>query len=146
MIQKDLVVLFIQILTTWALLGIVWFIQLIFYPSFQNVKEGFVHYERRNLKRTTIFLAPIFIIDLVTNVLLLLIAKKPFYVTLISIALALNILALLLTFLFQMQQHQKLSVHFSKATLQKLVRVSLIRSLLWSAKAAVYFVILLTLY
>lgn len=137
--SNEVIILLIQVITTWLMLGIFWFIQLIHYPLFSRIKENFVQYERGNLKRTAAFIPPIMVIDIVTNVMALIFADKSLYIALISAALVLNILTWLTTFLFQMQIHQKLSVQYSKQVVSRLVGTNWIRTILWTGKSGVYF-------
>ena len=142
MIINEAVVLLIQVITTWLMLGVFWFVQLIHYPLFKNIKDCFVQYERKNVKRTAAFIPPIVVIDIVTNVMALILADEGLYVSFISAALVLNILTWLTTFLFQMQMHQKLSVQYSDKLLAKLVGTNWIRTILWTGKSGVYFALL----
>lgn len=136
------VVLLIQVFTTWIMLGIFWFLQLVHYPIFNKIKDGFVQYERNNLKRSALLVPPIMVIDLITNIMALVYETNDFYLSLISTALVLNIITSLTTFLFQMQVHQKLSIQFSKESLERLCGTNWIRTILWTCKSGIYFTLL----
>lgn len=142
MSSNETIILLIQIIATWTMLGIFWFLQLVHYPIMNKIKDGFVQYERGNLKRTAALIPPIMVIDIVTNVMALIYATKGLYITLISAALVLNILTWLTTFLFQMQAHQKLSIQYSKQALARLCGTNWVRTILWTGKSGIYFALL----
>ena len=67
----DLIYLTIaQLVVTWILIGIVWFTQVVHYPLYRKIKEGFVEYERSHIRRTALLLGPIMLFEAVTAFLL----------------------------------------------------------------------------
>ena len=129
-------ILLLQVLTTWTLLGILWFMQLVHYPLFKRIKENFVKYEKEHLKRTAAFLVPLLVIDFALNVMLVISLEKGPYTFLISFALAMNIITWLSAFFFQIEQHQTLSTHFSKSIVHKLVKTNWVSTIAWTIKSA----------
>lgn len=43
----------IQLVVTWMIVGIIWFLQVIHYPLYRKIKEGFVEYERAHIRGIT---------------------------------------------------------------------------------------------
>ena len=43
----------VQLVVTWMLVGIVWFSQVVHYPLYKKIKEGFVEYERSHIRPLT---------------------------------------------------------------------------------------------
>lgn len=132
-------ILLVQVLTTWTLLGILWFVQVVHYPLFRRIKENFVQYERANLRKTAALLLPLLFIDLITNVMLVISLEKGPYTFLISFALAMNIITWFSAFFFQIEQHHELSMHFSKNIIHKLVKTNWVSTIAWTVKAALIF-------
>lgn len=135
-------ILLLQALTTWILLGMLWFMQLVHYPLFRRIKENFVKYEREHIKRILSLLMPLSIIDLALNVMLVISLERGRYIFLISFALAMNIITWLSALFFQVEQHHALSEHFSKNMVHKLVKTNWISTIAWSIKAALIFALI----
>jgi hypothetical protein len=117
-----------------ALLGILWFVQLIHYPLYGKIKEDFVKYEKEHIRRTTLFLTPIIILDLLLNTFLVIKLSSSNVGLILGFSLAFNVMTWLSTFSFQVEQHKKLSLKFSRKVVSDLIRTCWIRTLFWTAK------------
>ncbi len=126
-----------QLVETWILIGIMWFSQVVHYPLYKKIKEGFVEYERSHIRRAALLLGPIMVVEAITAFLLVGIAPGGIFTTLAGTNLVLLILIWLSTFLFQITLHQKLSVRFSPKVLQNLITSNWVRTLLWTLKGVV---------
>ena len=126
----------VQFIITWALVGISWYSQIIHYPLYKKIKEGFVEYERSHIRRTAFFLGPLMLIEAVSAVILVGVSRGEL-ATFAFTNLILLIFIWLATFLFQVTQHQKLSVRFSKKILNNLIMSNWVRTLLWTGKGVV---------
>ncbi len=124
----------IQIVTSFSMLGIIWFIQLIHYPLLNKIKEGLSQYEKAHLKRAAFFIGPLLAIDLVVSIFLVSFETRSILIRLATCNLIFNIFYWIWTFLFQIQHHQKLSVGFSRLSIRKLVLHNWVRTLLWTIK------------
>lgn len=127
----------IQLVVTWVVVGIMWFLQVVHYPLYRNIKEGFVEYERAHIRRAALLIGPIMLIEVITAILLIGVSTEGTLTKLAGANLILLILIWLSTFLFQLNQHQKLSVRFSLKIVQRLIRCNWIRTLLWTLKGLV---------
>ena len=127
----------IQLVLTWVMVGILWFTQLVHYPLYVKIKEGFVDYERSHVKRTAFLIGPIMLAEAVTAVWLISLVPEGVLFRLAGANLIVLILIWLSTFLFQTVQHQKLSIRFSKRILAGLITSNWIRTLLWTVKGGV---------
>lgn len=131
----DLIYLTItQLAVTWILVGIMWFSQVVHYPLYKKIKEGFVDYERAHIKRSAFLLGPLMVIEAVTAFMLISEAPGGALTTLAGINLILLILIWLSTFLFQISFHQKLSIRFSPKILRNLITSNWVRTSLWTIK------------
>ena len=134
----DLIYLTItQLVATWVLIGIMWFSQVVHYPLYKKIKEGFVEYERSHIRRAALLLGPIMLIEAITAFLLVGSTPGGILTTLAGVNLVLLLLIWLSTFLFQISFHQKLSVRFSPKVLRNLITSNWIRTLLWTLKGGV---------
>lgn len=126
-----------QLVITWILAGIMWFAQVVHYPLYKKIKEGFVEYERAHIRRAAFLLAPLMLFEIISAILLIGVVPEGMMTRFASINLILLMVIWLSTFLFQVTQHQKLSVRFSKKIIQGLIHSNWIRTLLWTAKGIV---------
>ena len=134
MINELTVITLAQLLLTWIMVGILWFTQVVHYPLYLKIKEGFVDYERCHVKRTALLVGPLMVAEAVTAVWLISLVPEGNLLRLAGANLIVLILIWLSTFLFQTVQHQKLSIRFSKRILTGLITTNWIRTLLWTVK------------
>ena len=135
--MEDLIIFaLIQLAVTWALVGSSWYTQIIHYPLYHKIKEGFVEYERAHMRRVAFFIAPLMIIEVVSAIILVGLSEGRLAI-LSVINLVFLIFIWLATFLFQITQHQKLTIRFSKKIVQSLIASNWVRTLLWSGKGAI---------
>jgi hypothetical protein len=58
------VILVVQVVTTWAMTGIIWFVQLVQYPSFAQVDAAsFPAFHERHSAAISIIVAPLMILE-----------------------------------------------------------------------------------
>ena len=127
-------VLGVQLASTCAMVGLIWFVQVVHYPLMNSVgPPGFEEYETRHMSRTTWIVAPLMLTELVTN-LLLLWHPGELDQGLLVIGLMLLAVIWLSTVLFQIPQHQRLSRGFDALTHQRLVLSNWIRTFAWTVR------------
>ena len=136
--MNDLMVFsMIQLIVTWILIGIIWFTQIVHYPLYTKIKEGFIEYERCHIRRTAYLFFPLMLIELITAIVLVGLVSEVNVTRLAFVNLFLLIIIYLMTFLLQIIQHQKLSIGFSKKLLHALIASNWIRALLWTCKGGI---------
>lgn len=130
--------LLVQLIATCAMLGVIWFVQLVTYPQFAELKEpGFLSYHEHYSARVTWVVAPLMLVELGTALLSVLFFRGS---ELAGLALAgfLLVLALwALTAFVQVPQHTRLSYGHSLETVHALVKGNWSRTILWTAKTAI---------
>ncbi len=124
--------LIIQVFVSLVLLGLIWTIQLVHYPSFHYVEEShFVSFEAHHTFSVSLIVLPLMIIELITAFII--------YFEDSSMLLALNLLCLIMiwtaTFTLSVPCHKVLSKTKSAAAIDKLVKTNWIRTILWSIKS-----------
>lgn len=134
--EKLVITFLIQIITSFSMLGIIWFVQLIHYPLLNKIKQGFTQYERSHIKRAACFIGPLLVIDFITSILLVAFEETSALTRLATANLVFNAVFWVWTFIYQMPQHQKLAIGFSKKTVDKLVLTNWFRAFIWTLKAA----------
>lgn len=124
----------IQAGATWMMVGLIWFIQLVHYPLYKRIGEGFVDYERSHLRRAAWLMGPVMLIEALSALFLVGMQSTPEFTNYAIINLILLILIWVSTCLFQVQLHQKLSVRFSKKLHRNLLSTNWVRVILWSLR------------
>lgn len=129
--------LIIQLVLTFFLNGVIWFLQVVHYPLYYKIKEGFHSYEKHYLKRAVFLMSPIMFLELITAILLVSTAKPSMAVKLASANLIFLVINWLSTFILQNTEHQKLSIRFSITSLHRLISTNWIRTIFWSIRGVV---------
>ena len=128
-----------QILTTLAMFGLIWFVQVVHYPLFLIIDpSGFLAYETSHATRTGWIAAPLMTVELVSALLLLVPSLRPASISAGSARFGalLVILLWLSTGLVQVPLHHRLHRRHHRTTIQQLIHTNWLRTLLWTARAA----------
>lgn len=124
-----------QLASTWFMVGLIWFVQVVHYPLFAKVgAAGFQAYETDHQRFTTYVVAPVMLCELATAILL--VANTPTQVPRWSAGLGLLLLAVIwgLTYAVQVPLHTQLAQQYSAADVQSLVAGNWWRTLAWSLR------------
>lgn len=131
-----MLVLLIQIATTWAMTGIIWFVQLVQYPSFARVDSAsFPEFHAHHSAAISVIVAPLMIAEALSGVAFLwtpLRVQAPW-----QIWLGIGLIGIIWasTFLLQVPAHSRLGSGFDESTWRMLVSTNWIRTIAWSARA-----------
>ena len=117
---------------TWALLGLIWTVQVVHYPLFAQVgADAFRDYHARHMLRITFLVAPLMLVEVATAVLLLIrCAREPWLLA----SLAPLLLIWASTWRMQVPLHESLSNGFDVAVHRKLVASNWWRTGAWSVR------------
>lgn len=129
--------LLIQVVTTWAMTAIIWFVQLVQYPSFAKVgADAFAKFHALHSTRMTLIVAPVTIAEAVSAVALI---WQPTLGTErweVWTALGLLLTIWASTFLLQGPMHARLGSGFDAEAWRFLVHGNWVRTIAWSLRAA----------
>jgi hypothetical protein len=130
-------------LITAMMTGIIWFVQLVHYPLFPLASgQNYPIFHRRHEQGITRVVVPLMIAELVTAVGLLFRFPAGVSRSLFYLSLALLAIIWLSTFALQVPQHRRLESGFEFAAWQALARTNWVRTLIWSLRLAILFLIL----
>lgn len=135
--EAYVLILFAQILLNWTLFGITAFVQVVHYPLFKKIKEGFVQYERENIQRNAYLVGPLMLLEAVTALFVVGMAPIGMQARLAIVNVILLVFIWLSTFLLNVYQHQRLSIRFSSKVLHELISSNWIRAILWLTKGII---------
>ncbi len=132
--------LLLNLASTLAMTGIIWFVQVVHYPLFANVgADGFARYEALHATRTGWVVAPLMVLELATALALLSPSLRPANVSQLSawIAAALVGAIWLSTAFLQVPLHGQLASGYDAAVLDRLVATNWIRTIAWTARSGI---------
>lgn len=127
---------------TWALVGLIWFVQLVHYPLFAEVdRQAFHRYEAQHTRRTGWLVGALMPVEALTAVWLL--VGPPIGVSRVWLLLGLLLIAALwlTTLLVHVPLHRALSAGFDADLIRRLVATNWIRTLLWSLRGLLLLVL-----
>lgn len=130
----------VHLLTTFAMTGLIWFVQIVHYPMLARFgPDAFGEIEREHCDRTGFVVAPLMLVEASTAILLWLAGwRQPLFL------LSLGLLALLWasTALVQVPLHRLLLQGRNEPALRRLVATNWIRTLAWTARSACLLVLI----
>ena len=119
---------------TWALVGLIWTVQLVHYPLFAQVgAEAFRSYHARHIRQITWIVAPLMAVELLTAVLLVVRGAREPWLLASLVPLACNWLA---TWRVQIPLHDRLAAGFDTEVHRRLVASNWWRTAAWSIRGA----------
>lgn len=132
------VVLLVHVATTWAMVGLIWFVQVVHYPLFAAVGEpDFVRYESAHTRRTAFVVGIFMPLEALTAAWLVL--EPPGGVSTALTVTGLVALATLWlsTAFWQAPLHGRLSTGYNAELQHRLVSSNWLRTALWSIRGVV---------
>jgi hypothetical protein len=122
----------IHAVATWGLVGLIWVIQIVHYPLMKDVgRNEFISYHERHMSLITWVVGPLMLVEIGSAGLLLLLGERSlgFVVSLIPLAVV-----WVSTGFLQIPLHQKLTLGYDIATLDRLVSTNMWRTFAWTLR------------
>ncbi|MBU6454538.1 MAG: hypothetical protein KGS72_22405 [Cyanobacteria bacterium REEB67] len=134
----QVLLLITQVASTWFMVGLIWFVQVVHYPLYDRVgASGFVVYERDHCALTTLVVAPAMVVELFSAALLVVARPKAVGLTETLVGLGLALAIWLLTLFIADNYHGALSTGFSVAPYKALIFANGLRTALWTIRGLV---------
>lgn len=127
--------LLLNLTSTWAMVGLIWMIQLVHYPLFAQVgEENFVRYSEDHQRWITVIVLPLMFCELISSCLLW--SQRPANVssTLVATGIVLVAIIWLSTFLLQVPLHGRLATGYDEEVIRQLVNGNWIRTIAWTLR------------
>lgn len=116
--------------------GLIWFVQLVHYPSYRDMaEEGFTGFQTRSTARTGFIVGPLIFAELGTAAGLLWKPLAGLAITWLWLGAALIAVNLASTVLVQVPLHLRLKAGHDPALVERLIRTTWVRTLAWSVRA-----------
>ena len=125
--------LIIHLIATSAMVGVIWIIQLVHYPSFHFIElNQYTTFQRFHMSRISYVVIPAMLTELFTLTLIIISMDQVDHIILASALLL--IVIWLMTAVFFSGVHQKLTLGYDQAVVEKLVKINWGRTLLWTLR------------
>ena len=125
--------LILHLIATSVMVGVIWVIQLVHYPSFHFVElKQYTTFQRFHMARISYVVIPAMLTELFT--LILIVISMDQIDTLIVASAILLIFIWLMTAVFFSGVHQKLTLGYDQTVVDKLVKLNWGRTLLWTLR------------
>lgn len=134
-------VLLVHVGATWALIGLIWFVQMVHYPLFATVGTGdFDLYEAQHTRRTALVVGVLMPAEAITAAWLLIESPDGVATGFIALGLVLVAAVWLSTALVQAPIHGRLSTNATTALQRRLVQTNWLRTVAWSVRGVLVLV------
>ena len=125
--------LILHLIATSVMVGVIWVIQLVHYPSFHFVElKQYTTFQRFHMSRISYVVIPAMLTELFT--LILIVISMDQIDTLVVASAILLIFIWLMTAVFFSGVHQKLTLGYDQTVVDKLVKLNWGRTLLWTLR------------
>jgi len=136
-------IFWLNLSSTWFMVGLIWFIQLVHYPLFKYVgsEEFLVFHENHKLLITPV-VGMVMVVELVTSAIILF--QPPFGIRNWSSIIGIVLLGIIWfsTAFFQIPFHNTLSLKYSENALMMLINTNWIRTICWSLRGIIVLIML----
>jgi len=117
---------------TWALVGMIWTVQLVHYPLWAQMSgDAFREYHARHMWRITMLVAPLAAVEFLTAAGLVWCGARGFWLLVSFVPMLVSGFS---TFFVQVPLHARLAVGFDAETLRKLVLSNWWRTAAWTVR------------
>ncbi|MCH2180611.1 MAG: hypothetical protein MK108_01270 [Mariniblastus sp.] len=135
MTQTSLILLLLNALSTWFMLGVIWYVQIVQYPLFSWIdKDRFGTYQERFQWRTTLVVGGPMVVEAFTSVLLLWYPPIADH-SLLLMGVGLIFLIWISTAFLQIPCHGELARGYQPVYHRRLVLSNWIRTISWTLRA-----------
>ena len=121
----------VNFISTSLMVGVIWVIQLLHYPSFHFINDKkYIEFQNFHMQRISLIVIPTMLTELASALLLAYFFRSS--LTIILLALLLGVWAFTLIFFTNM--HQKLTNGYNQSIVYRLVQINWSRTILWSLR------------
>ena len=125
--------LIIHLIATSVMVGVIWIIQLVHYPSFHFIElKQYTTFQRFHMSRISYMVIPAMLTELFT--LILIVISMDQIDTLVLASAILLMFIWLMTAVFFSGVHQKLTLGYDQTVVDKLVKLNWGRTILWTLR------------
>src|SRR3989338_3970075 len=125
------------------MVGLIWTVQMVHYPMFIYGKgdDEFFNFHAR---RFALIMIPLMLVEMALSVTLLFFTTLLYLKVLFWVHFIFNVVIWIESLVFQIPDHHRVKKHFSEEHVQVLIHHNWYRTVLWTSKALLAFVIVLS--
>ena len=132
-----------QVFSSVGMFGVIWVMQVVHYPLMRFVSgEQFAHFETAHRTRISWVVGPLMVVEGVCVLAFLFAPPAGLAWWLPWVGAGVEAVAIGTTAFVSAPLHERLNAHFNTATLDRLIATNWIRTIAWTARAAVAIAIL----
>jgi hypothetical protein len=136
--KADAVLYIMQLLCTFSLTGIIWFVQIVHYPLMRKVGKGrFARYLQTHMVLTTFVVAPLMIIEAAAVIYGLIFPNIWLQGDTAQLGAILLLIIWLVTFFVHVPHHRKLARSFDARSYRRILFGNWIRAYAWSFRSII---------
>ena len=133
---NDNIVINIHFASTAVMVGVIWVIQLLHYPTFHYIeKNNYSQFQKFHMNRISYIVIPAMVIEMLSGIMLVIINDD------FIISFSLLVCIWIITFVFFTNIHQRLLSKYEMTTVEKLVNLNWIRTVFWTVRLVILFII-----
>ncbi|MDG1873255.1 MAG: hypothetical protein P8J27_05050 [Mariniblastus sp.] len=134
----SLTILLANVASTLFLVGLIWMVQIVHYPLFDDVGDtNYTRYQKRHQNNITYIVGPVMLIEIATAILLAFYPIDGLSRSVIYLGIGLVVLIWLSTAFIQVPCHEKLVKGFDPDAYKRLVQSNWIRTVAWTARGVI---------
>ena len=132
MLDNHLMILsLIHLISTAIIVGIIWVIQVVHYPSFYFIeRDEYVSFQKFHMDKISYIVVPVMLIESISGFILIYNELN----TVLLISMILLFFIWVLTGIFFVPIHQKLSSGYQEELVEKLVKINWVRTIFWTIR------------
>jgi hypothetical protein len=135
-----------HILLTYVMGGVMWFVQLAYYPNLAVVgRDAFIHYQRAHIRRINRVAWTMLVLELATGILIVLNPPAAGFRVWLAVNMALILATWWSTWFVQVPLHFTLECGWDEQAHQRLVRTNWFRTLSYTARGGILCCVLWTM-
>ena len=135
-INNDNIVINIHFASTAVMVGVIWVIQLLHYPTFHYIeKNNYSQFQKFHMSRISYIVIPAMVIEMLSGIMLVIINDD------FIISFSLLVCIWIITFVFFTNIHQRLLSKYENTAVEKLVNLNWIRTTFWTVRLVILFII-----
>ena len=137
-LQNISITLLIHLVATSIMVGVIWVIQLVHYPSFHFIKlDMYTVFQKFHMKKISIIVVPVMVAELITGFLFLYHEESRNALIIISVILLIIIWGI--TAVFFSGVHNKLIAGYQEKIVNHLLLINWVRTFLWTMRLLLLF-------
>ena len=126
--------------STSIMVGVIWVIQLVHYPSFKYVKDSdYIIFQKKHMSNISYIVFPVMITELITSLLIFFSGEKSFFFMLSLICLS---MIWVITGVLFTKFHSILQKGKDLKMIEKMIKANWIRTLLWTLRIIMIFFVI----